>query len=58
MSQAIPDARLSHPSAAGPAARAIGEELPENVAVAVIGFIKGFLLDNPHRVGRRDAYRS
>ena len=37
---------------AGPAARAIGEELPENVAAAVIDFITGTLLDNPQRVGR------
>ncbi len=37
---------------AGPAARAIGEELPEAVAVAVIDFITGSLLDNPRRVGR------
>ena len=37
---------------AGPAARAIGEELPESVASAVIEFITGSLLDNPQRVGR------
>jgi len=37
---------------AGPAARAIGEELPENVAAAVTDFITGTLLDNPQRVGR------
>ena len=37
---------------AGPAARAIGEELPEGVAAAVIDFITGSLLDNPRRVGR------
>ena len=37
---------------AGPAARAIGEELPESVAAAVIDFITGSLLDNPQRVGR------
>ena len=37
---------------AGPAARAIGEELPESVAAAVIDFITGSLLDNPRRVGR------
>ena len=36
---------------AGPAARAIGEELPESVAAAVIDFITGSLLDNPQRVG-------
>ena len=37
---------------AGPAARTISEELPENVAAAVIDFITGSLLDNPQRVGR------
>ena len=37
---------------AGPAARAIGEQLPEGVAAAVIDFITGSLLDNPQRVGR------
>lgn len=37
---------------AGPAARSIGEELPESVAAAVIDFITGSLLDNPERVGR------
>ena len=37
---------------AGPAARAIGEELPEGVAGAVIDFITGSLLDNPQRAGR------
>ena len=37
---------------AGPAARAIGEELPESVAAAVIDFITGSLLENPQRVGR------
>ena len=37
---------------AGPAARAISEELPESVAAAVIDFITGSLLDNPQRVGR------
>ena len=36
---------------AGPAARAIGEELPESVAAAVIEFITGSLLANPQRVG-------
>lgn len=36
---------------AGPAARAIAERLPENVAVAVIDFITGPLLENPYRVG-------
>ena len=37
---------------AGPATRAISEELPESVAAAVIDFITGSLLDNPQRVGR------
>ena len=36
---------------AGPASHAIGEELPESVAAAVIDFITGSLLDNPQRVG-------
>lgn len=35
----------------GPAARAIAEVLPEAVAVAVIEFITGPLLENPRRVG-------
>lgn len=38
---------------AGPPARAIGEDLPEVVATAVIEFITGALLDNPRRVGRQ-----
>lgn len=37
---------------AGPAARAIAEELPEAIATAVIDFLTGPLLENPHRVGR------
>jgi len=37
---------------ARPAACALAEELPEAVAVAVIGFITGPLLDEPRRVGR------
>lgn len=37
---------------AGPAARAIAEQLPEAVSAAVIDFITGTLLENPHRVGR------
>jgi mRNA interferase RelE/StbE len=36
---------------AGPAARAIAEQLPEAVSAAVIEFITGALLDDPHRVG-------
>lgn len=38
---------------AGPAARAIADQLPEAVAAAVIDLITGALLDNPHRVGRQ-----
>ncbi len=34
----------------GPAVRQIGE-MPESVAVAVVEFITGSLLDNPYRVG-------
>ncbi len=37
---------------ARPAARAISEVLPENVATAVLDFITGALIENPHRVGR------
>ena len=37
---------------AGPAARAIAEELPEAVAAAVVEFITGSLLVNPRRAGR------
>ena len=37
---------------AGPAARAIAETLPEAVSAAVIDFITGSLIENPHRVGR------
>ena len=36
---------------AGPAAKAIAEELPESVAAAVIELITGPMLDNPRRVG-------
>ncbi len=35
-----------------PARRAIADELPEAVAIAVIDFITTALLDNPHRVGK------
>lgn len=35
-----------------PAARAIGEGLPEAVSAAVVEFITGALIDNPQRVGR------
>lgn len=37
---------------ARPAARAIAEQLPEAVSVAVIDFITGALIENPNRVGR------
>jgi mRNA interferase RelE/StbE len=36
---------------AGPAARAIAEDLPEAVAAAVIEFVTGALIENPRRVG-------
>lgn len=35
-----------------PAVRAICAGLPESVAAAVIEFITGALLENPHRVGK------
>lgn len=38
---------------ARPASRALAEELPEAVAVAVIDFITGALLHDPRRVGRQ-----
>jgi len=34
-----------------PAVRAVQSRLPEAVAAAVIEFVTGALLDNPHRVG-------
>ena len=37
---------------ARPAARAIAQDLPEAVAIAVVDFITGPLLDDPRRVGR------
>jgi mRNA-degrading endonuclease RelE of RelBE toxin-antitoxin system len=37
---------------AGPAARAIAEQLPEAVATAVIDLITGALLAEPRRVGK------
>lgn len=37
----------------GPVGRVIREELPEGVAWAVIDFINGPLLENPHRVGTK-----
>lgn len=36
-----------------PAVRAVQSELPENVAVAVIEFMTGPLIENPQRVGKR-----
>lgn len=39
-------------SIAGPAARALSDQLPEKVAVAAYEFITGPLLDDPHRVGK------
>jgi mRNA interferase RelE/StbE len=35
-----------------PAARAISDVLPENVAAAVLDFVTGARIENPHRVGR------
>jgi mRNA interferase RelE/StbE len=35
-----------------PAVRAIQSGLPEAVAAAVIEFLTGALIDNPHRVGK------
>jgi mRNA interferase RelE/StbE len=36
-----------------PAIRAIRSGLPEGVAAAVIEFLTGVLVENPHRVGRQ-----
>jgi mRNA interferase RelE/StbE len=36
-----------------PATRAIRSDLPEGVAAAVIEFLTGVLVENPHRVGRQ-----
>lgn len=38
------------------AARTIRHKLPEGVAAAVIEFITGTLLENPHRVGKALRY--
>lgn len=38
---------------APPAVRAIRSRLPEVVAAAVIEFITGALIQNPHRLGKR-----
>jgi mRNA-degrading endonuclease RelE of RelBE toxin-antitoxin system len=35
-----------------PATRAIRQHLPDAVAAAVVEFLTGALLDNPHRVGK------
>ena len=35
------------------AARSLRENLPETIASAVIEFITGPLIENPHRVGKR-----
>jgi mRNA interferase RelE/StbE len=40
------------PIVAGPAARAIADQLPEAVRAAVIEFITGPLVEDPRRVGR------
>ena len=37
---------------AGPAARALAQELPEKVAPAAYEFITGVLLEDPHLVGK------
>jgi mRNA interferase RelE/StbE len=37
---------------AGPAARALADQLPEKVAAAAYEFTCGPLLDDPHRVGK------
>ena len=37
---------------AGPAARAISHELGEAIATAVLDFITGALIADPHRVGK------
>jgi mRNA-degrading endonuclease RelE of RelBE toxin-antitoxin system len=36
---------------AGPVARAIAEQLPEAAAIAVIEFLTGPLVEQPHRIG-------
>ena len=41
-----------HLVVAGPAARAISDELPAPVAAAVIELITGPLVTDPHRMGR------
>jgi mRNA interferase RelE/StbE len=37
---------------AGPAARAIADDLPETVAAAVIDLITGPMIEDPYRVGK------
>ena len=41
----------------GAARRALAETLPEQIAVAVWEFIRGPLLENPHRVGKPLRFR-
>lgn len=36
-----------------PAIRAVQSRLPEGIAAAVIGFLTGALVENPHRVGKQ-----
>ena len=36
-----------------PAIRAVQSKLPEEIAAAVIEFLAGALLENPHRVGKQ-----
>ncbi|MGH3438570.1 MAG: type II toxin-antitoxin system RelE family toxin [Sciscionella sp.] len=38
---------------AGPASKDIESKVPEAVATAVIEFLTGALIDNPHRVGKQ-----
>jgi mRNA interferase RelE/StbE len=44
--------KVYDPVVARPAARAISDVLPENVAAAVLDFVTGALIESPHRVGR------
>lgn len=36
-----------------PAVRAVQSELPEGVAAAILEFLTGALIENPHRVGKQ-----
>ncbi|MEI2733010.1 MAG: type II toxin-antitoxin system RelE/ParE family toxin [Dermatophilaceae bacterium] len=49
MTQPVADELVLTP----PAVRAVRAGLPESVATAVIEFLTGALVDNPHRVGKR-----